>query len=49
MAVTVALGFLRRMKALGGPRVVLRIHKIMGVCALAAGVCHLTIILILHS
>ena len=47
VAVTVCLGFLKGVKRLR-IRLVLRIHKIMGVCALAAGATHATLVFVLH-
>jgi len=47
VAVTVCLGFLKRVKRFR-TRLVLRIHKITGVCALAAGATHATLIFALH-
>lgn len=48
IALTVCLGFLRRVKALR-TRVVMRIHKTTGVCALIVAAIHATIVIILHS
>jgi len=45
VALTVGLGILRRRWR---PRVMLRIHKVCGVAALASGVVHATLAIILH-
>lgn len=47
VAVTVCLGFLKGVKRFRTP-LVLRIHKITGVCALAAGATHATLVIVLH-
>lgn len=44
VACTVTLGVLRRLK----PRLLLKIHKICGVCALAAGAAHAALVLCVH-
>ena len=47
VAATVFLGYLKGVKRFRA-RLVLRIHKITGVCALAAGVTHATLVIVLH-
>ncbi len=47
VAVTVCLGVLRRVRKLK-PRLLLKLHKIIGFCALGSGLIHATIILLGH-
>jgi len=47
VVLTVCLGLLRRVKRLK-PRLLLKLHKIAGVCALSSGAFHATIVLLTH-
>ena len=47
VALTVCLGVLRRVRRLK-PRLLLKLHKLVGVCALCSGVVHATIVLLTH-
>ncbi len=47
VGLTVCLGLLRRVRRLK-PRLLLKLHKIVGVCALCSGVVHATIVLLTH-
>ncbi len=47
VALTVCLGLLRRIRRLG-PRLLLKLHKIVGLCALSSGAIHATIVLLTH-
>jgi hypothetical protein len=47
VGLTVCLGLLRRVRRLR-PRLLLKIHKIVGVCALSSGAIHATIVLLTH-
>ncbi len=47
VGLTVCLGVLRRVRRLK-PRLLLKLHKIAGVCALGAGAVHATIVLLTH-
>ena len=47
VALTVCLGLLRRIRRLK-PRLLLKLHKIAGVCALGSGAIHATIVLLTH-
>ena len=47
VALTVCLGLLRRVRRLR-PRLLLKLHKIAGICALCSGAIHATIVLLTH-
>ena len=47
VALTVCLGLLRRVRRLR-PRLLLKMHKIAGICALSSGAIHATIVLLTH-
>ena len=47
VGLTVCLGLLRRVRRLK-PRLLLKLHKIMGFCALISGLTHATIVLLTH-
>ena len=47
VASTVCLGLLRRVRRLR-PRLLLKLHKIAGICALGSGALHATIVLLIH-
>ncbi len=47
VGLTVCLGLLRRVRRLK-PRLMLKLHKIMGFCALISGLIHATIVLLTH-
>ena len=47
VALAVSLGLLRRLRRLK-PRRVLKLHKIVGFCALASGTVHATLVLLSH-
>lgn len=47
VALTVGLGLLRRVRRLR-PRLLLKLHKIVGFCALGSGAVHATIVLLIH-
>ena len=47
VALTVCLGLLRRVRRLR-PRLLLKLHKIAGICALGSGAIHATLVLLIH-
>ena len=47
VALTVCLGVLRRVRRLR-PRLILKLHKIVGFCVLGSGAIHATIVLLTH-
>ena len=47
VGLTVCLGLLRRVRRLR-PKLLLKLHKIAGICALDSGAIHATIVLFIH-
>jgi hypothetical protein len=47
VALTVCLGLLRRVRRLK-PRLLLKLHKIAGICAISSGAFHAMIVLLTH-